>query len=145
MRLPRTISDTSCTSLNHSSPVNMKISGDDAALNPPLPTTSELQTLLVLPLLDEPVQKPEPIGGGPVGLLLAYQLARFPSRVSIIGLYISTSELCLQFHVTTLASKQDDKIQQSSSGRASAIWPRTIGLFDQLDLAEPLIQVRMTT
>ncbi|KAJ3881074.1 hypothetical protein F5051DRAFT_322612, partial [Lentinula edodes] len=50
----RAISDSSCTSLNHSPPIKTKISEvDDAALSPPLPTSSELQTLLALPLLDE--------------------------------------------------------------------------------------------
>ncbi|GAV99798.1 -dichlorophenol 6- [Lentinula edodes] len=64
------------------------------------------------------------VGGGPVGLLLTYQLARFGCRVSII--------------------EQDDKTQ-SSYGRASTMWPRTIELLDQLDLAEPLIQAGMIT
>ncbi|KAH7877268.1 uncharacterized protein C8R40DRAFT_68799 [Lentinula edodes] len=50
----RAISESSCTFFNHSSPVNPKIpENDDAALSPPLPTTSELRTLLALPLLDE--------------------------------------------------------------------------------------------
>ncbi|KAJ3879155.1 FAD binding domain-containing protein [Lentinula edodes] len=53
------------------------------------------------------------------------------------------NELCL-FQVTTLASEQDDKTQ-SSYGRASTMWPRTIELLDQLDLAEPLIQAGMIT
>ncbi|KAJ3973047.1 FAD binding domain-containing protein [Lentinula raphanica] len=65
------------------------------------------------------------IGGGPVGLLLAYQLARFGCSPSIIG--------------------QDDKTQIPSYGRASTLWPRTIELLDQLDLAEPLIQAGMLT
>ncbi|KAJ3892624.1 FAD binding domain-containing protein [Lentinula edodes] len=53
------------------------------------------------------------------------------------------NELCL-FQVTKLASEQDDKTQ-SSYGRASTMWPRTIELLDQLDLAEPLIQAGMIT
>ncbi|KAJ3861724.1 hypothetical protein EV359DRAFT_46610, partial [Lentinula novae-zelandiae] len=52
--LERAISESSCTFLNHSSPVDTKIAeNDDAALSPPLPSTSELQALLALPLLDE--------------------------------------------------------------------------------------------
>ncbi|KAJ4494766.1 hypothetical protein C8J55DRAFT_104846 [Lentinula edodes] len=48
------ISDSSCTFLNHSPPMKTKVSEvDDAVLSPPLPTPSELQTLLALPLLDE--------------------------------------------------------------------------------------------
>ncbi|KAJ4495715.1 FAD binding domain-containing protein [Lentinula edodes] len=53
------------------------------------------------------------------------------------------NEHCL-FQVTKLASEQDDKTK-SSYGRASTMWPRTIELLDQLDLAEPLIQAGMIT
>lgn len=53
------------------------------------------------------------------------------------------NKLCL-FQVTKLASEQDDKTQ-SSYGRASTMWPRTIELLDQLDLAEALIQAGMIT
>ncbi|KAJ3736786.1 FAD binding domain-containing protein [Lentinula guzmanii] len=65
------------------------------------------------------------IGGGPVGLLLAYQLARFHFKPSVI--------------------EQDDKTRIPSYGRASTLWPRTIELLDQLDLAEPLLQAGMIT
>ncbi|KAJ4490287.1 FAD binding domain-containing protein [Lentinula aciculospora] len=65
------------------------------------------------------------VGGGTVGLLLAYQLARFGCKVSVL--------------------EEDDKARIPSYGRASTMWPRTIELLDQLDLAEPLIQAGMVT
>ncbi|KAG9845176.1 hypothetical protein KCU77_g8942, partial [Aureobasidium melanogenum] len=60
-------------------------------------------------------------GGGPVGLLLSYQLAR-------LGL-------------STYTVEQFDKTQQAMYGRASTLYPRSIELLDQLDLADAMSQV----
>ena len=60
-------------------------------------------------------------GGGPVGLLLAYQLARLGIR--------------------TLTIEQFDKTQQDMYGRASTLYPRTIEMLDQLGLLDEMAQV----
>ncbi|KAJ6466542.1 FAD binding domain-containing protein [Mycena vitilis] len=41
--------------------------------------------------------------------------------------------------------KQEDKKSNSSYGRATTMWPRTIELLDQLDLAERLLQIGVVT
>ena len=60
-------------------------------------------------------------GGGPVGLLLAYQLARLGIPILII--------------------EQFDKTQQDMYGRASTLYPRTIEMLDQLELLDEMSQV----
>ncbi|KAJ7672151.1 FAD binding domain-containing protein [Mycena polygramma] len=65
------------------------------------------------------------VGGGPVGLLIAYQLARFGCSPYVM--------------------EQEDKKANSSYGRATTMWPRTIELLDQLDLAERLMQIGVVT
>ncbi|KAM0702935.1 hypothetical protein Q7P35_010367 [Cladosporium inversicolor] len=60
-------------------------------------------------------------GGGPVGLLLAYQLAR-------LG-------------IPTLTIEKFDKTQQAMYGRASTLYPRTIEMLDQLGLLDGMSQV----
>lgn len=60
-------------------------------------------------------------GGGPVGLLLSYQLAR-------LGL-------------STLTIEQYDKTQQAMYGRASTLYPRTVEMLDQLGLLDEMSQV----
>lgn len=60
-------------------------------------------------------------GGGPVGLLLSYQLAR-------LGLSILTLE-------------QFDKAEQDTYGRACTLYPRTLEMLDQLDLLDEMTQV----
>ena len=60
-------------------------------------------------------------GGGPVGLLVSYQLAR-------LGL-------------STYVVEQFDKTQQAMYGRASTLYPRTIEMLDQLDLADTMNQI----
>lgn len=61
------------------------------------------------------------VGGGPVGLLLAYQLKRFG--------------------VSTAVFEKHVKETQDAYGRAVAIFPRTMEQLDQLDLAEPMLQL----
>ncbi|GKZ26248.1 hypothetical protein AbraIFM66951_004436 [Aspergillus brasiliensis] len=61
------------------------------------------------------------IGGGPVGLLLAYQLTRFELSVCIM-------------------EKQDKSTQEGRYGRAITLFPRTLELLDQLDLVHPMLQ-----
>ncbi|KAF7330259.1 Pentachlorophenol 4-monooxygenase [Mycena venus] len=65
------------------------------------------------------------VGGGPVGSLIAYQLARFGCKPYLI--------------------EQDDKKTMTCYGRASTMWPRTIEILDQLDLAERLLQIGVVT
>jgi phenol 2-monooxygenase len=60
-------------------------------------------------------------GGGPVGLLLAFQLAR-------LG-------------IPTLIIEQYDKTQQDMYGRASTLYPRTVEMLDQLGLLDEMSQV----
>ena len=60
-------------------------------------------------------------GGGPVGLMLAYQLVRLGISILII--------------------EQFDKTQQDMYGRASTLSPRTSELLDQLDLLDEMAQV----
>ncbi|KAJ5611780.1 hypothetical protein N7528_008885 [Penicillium herquei] len=61
------------------------------------------------------------VGGGPVGLLLAYQLKRFGTSVCVL--------------------EQHDKQSQDAYGRAIALFPRTLEMLDQLDLIEPMLQL----
>ncbi|KAJ7911478.1 hypothetical protein B0H13DRAFT_2481478 [Mycena leptocephala] len=65
------------------------------------------------------------VGGGPVGSLIAYQLARFGCSPYLL--------------------EQEDKNTTSCYGRATTMWPRTIEILDQLDLAERLIQIGVVT
>ncbi|KAF9269564.1 hypothetical protein L218DRAFT_993591 [Marasmius fiardii PR-910] len=60
------------------------------------------------------------VGGGPVGSLLAYQIARFGCKPYLI--------------------EQEDKTRSAPYGRACTIWPRSIELLDQLELADCLLQ-----
>ncbi|KAJ5764986.1 2-4-dichlorophenol 6-monooxygenase [Penicillium odoratum] len=60
------------------------------------------------------------VGGGPVGLLVAYQMARFGVSVCVL-------------------EKQDTKTQETF-GRAIALFPRTLEQLDQLDLIQPMLQ-----
>ncbi|KAJ5454116.1 2-4-dichlorophenol 6-monooxygenase [Penicillium daleae] len=60
------------------------------------------------------------VGGGPVGLLVAYQMARFGVSVCVL-------------------EKQDTRTQESF-GRAIALFPRTLEQLDQLDLIQPMLQ-----
>jgi phenol 2-monooxygenase len=61
------------------------------------------------------------VGGGPVGLLLAYQLGRFG--------------------VTACVLEQHENETQDAYGRAIAMFPRTSEQLDQLDLIEPILQL----
>ncbi|KAH8432779.1 uncharacterized protein LDX57_010406 [Aspergillus melleus] len=61
------------------------------------------------------------VGGGPVGLLIAYSLARQG--------------------VDSLLVEQHDKHQQAMYGRATTLFPRTLEMLDQLDLLEELNQI----
>ncbi|KAJ7593451.1 FAD binding domain-containing protein [Mycena floridula] len=65
------------------------------------------------------------VGGGPVGSLVAYQLARFGCKPLLV--------------------EQDDKTNQPCYGRATTLWPRTIEILDQIDIAERLIQLGVAT
>ncbi|KAJ6570113.1 FAD binding domain-containing protein [Mycena vulgaris] len=65
------------------------------------------------------------IGGGPIGSLIAYQLARFGCKPYLM--------------------EQDDKKIMPCYGRATTMWPRTIEMLDQLDLAERLMQIGVVT
>ena len=60
-------------------------------------------------------------GGGPVGLLLSYQLARMG--------------------IKAYALEQHDKSTQAMYGRACVLYPRTMEMLDQLDLVETLEQI----
>ncbi|KAI4194618.1 MAG: hypothetical protein LQ350_007673 [Teloschistes chrysophthalmus] len=60
------------------------------------------------------------VGAGPVGLLTAYCLARYGLSTYII--------------------EQHDRSKQTLYGRAAMIAPRTLEMFDQLDLVDPLLQ-----
>lgn len=60
------------------------------------------------------------VGGGPVGLLMAYQLERFGVSVCVF--------------------EQHEKETQDTYGRAIALFPRTTEQLDQLDLIEPMLQ-----
>lgn len=61
------------------------------------------------------------VGGGPVGLLMAYQLQRFG--------------------VTACVLEQHEKETQDAYGRAIALFPRTTEQLDQLGLVEPMLQL----
>lgn len=61
------------------------------------------------------------VGGGPVGLLMAYQLKRLGISVYVLEQY--------------------DKKTQDAYGRAIALFPRTTEQLDQLDLIEPMLQL----
>ncbi|KAL6236384.1 hypothetical protein BDW75DRAFT_250169 [Aspergillus navahoensis] len=61
------------------------------------------------------------VGGGPVGLTVAYSLTRQG--------------------VTSLLVGQHDKNQQAMYGRATTLYPRTLEMLDQLDLLDDLNQI----
>ncbi|KAF7312058.1 Pentachlorophenol 4-monooxygenase [Mycena indigotica] len=65
------------------------------------------------------------VGAGPIGCLIAYQLARFGC--------------------TPYLMEKDDKKTMPCYGRATTLWPRTIEIFDQLDLFERLMQTGVVT
>ncbi|KAL9097918.1 MAG: hypothetical protein Q9165_000244 [Trypethelium subeluteriae] len=67
------------------------------------------------------------VGGGPVGLLTAYQLALFANPVAVPSPRIRVIE-------------QYSKSTQDSYGRAITLFPRSAELLDQLGLAEALAQ-----
>ena len=60
-------------------------------------------------------------GGGPVGLLTGYCLARYGLKTFIV--------------------EQQDKIDHATYGGAAMIAPRSIEMFEQLDLAEEMLQM----
>ncbi|KAL3436264.1 FAD binding domain-containing protein [Aspergillus tetrazonus] len=61
------------------------------------------------------------VGGGPVGLLLAYQLKKFGISVCVL--------------------EQHKKETQDAYGRAIALFPRTLELLDQPGVVEPMLQL----
>ncbi|PWY63045.1 pentachlorophenol 4-monooxygenase [Aspergillus eucalypticola CBS 122712] len=61
------------------------------------------------------------VGGGPVGLLISYSLARQG--------------------VASIVVAQHDKEQQAMYGRATTLYPRTLEMLDQLGLLEELNQI----
>ncbi|KAL4750847.1 hypothetical protein BDW72DRAFT_213140 [Aspergillus terricola var. indicus] len=61
------------------------------------------------------------VGGGPVGLLLAYQLKKFGTSVCVL--------------------EQHKMKAQDAYGRAIALFPRTLELLDQLGVVEPMLQL----
>lgn len=61
------------------------------------------------------------VGGGPVGLLLAYQLKKFGISVCVL--------------------EQHKKETQDAYGRAIALFPRTLEQLDQLGAVEPMLQL----
>ncbi|PYH96456.1 2,4-dichlorophenol 6-monooxygenase [Aspergillus ellipticus CBS 707.79] len=61
------------------------------------------------------------IGGGPVGLLLAYQLTRFGLTVCVV-------------------ERSNKNTPEGRYGRAITLFPRTLELLDQLDLVGPMLQ-----
>ncbi|CAK7221010.1 hypothetical protein SBRCBS47491_004381 [Sporothrix bragantina] len=61
------------------------------------------------------------VGGGPVGLLMAYQLQRFGVSACVL--------------------EQHDKTTQDAYGRAIALFPRTTEQLDQLDVIDPMLQL----
>lgn len=61
------------------------------------------------------------VGGGPVGLLLAYQMKRFGVSACVLEQY--------------------QKEEQDQYGRAIALFPRTLEQLHQLDLIEPMLQL----
>jgi phenol 2-monooxygenase (NADPH) len=61
------------------------------------------------------------VGGGPVGLLMAYQLRRFGVSACVV--------------------EQHETETQDAYGRAIALFPRTSEQLDQLDLIDPMLQL----
>ncbi|KAJ7183205.1 FAD binding domain-containing protein [Mycena filopes] len=84
-------------------------------------------SLLSFPSMSESFLKADAVivGAGPVGLLVALELARFGCHPYII--------------------EQEDKKNMPCYGRATTMWPRTIEMLDQLDLAERLMQIGVVT
>ncbi|CAK7207301.1 hypothetical protein SEUCBS139899_010111 [Sporothrix eucalyptigena] len=61
------------------------------------------------------------VGGGPVGLLMAYQMRRFGVSACVV--------------------EQHDTFTQDAYGRAIALFPRTTEQLDQLDVIDPMLQL----
>ncbi|KAJ7136396.1 hypothetical protein C8R43DRAFT_955871 [Mycena crocata] len=70
---------------------------------------------------------------GPVGLVIAYQLARFGCKPYLLGTR------------TKPQIEQEGKADMACYGRAATMWPRTMEILDQLDLADGLLQIGIVT
>jgi 2-polyprenyl-6-methoxyphenol hydroxylase-like FAD-dependent oxidoreductase len=55
------------------------------------------------------------------------------------------SSIYVYTEVLTDLTEQENKENMARNGRASTIWPRTMEILDQLDLAEGLLQIGITT
>lgn len=79
------------------------------------------------------------IGGGPVGLLIAYSLARQGVDSVVVG----------ELHPSIYSSQnakvhgieQYNKEEQAMYGRATTLYPRTLEMLDQLELLDDLNQI----
>jgi phenol 2-monooxygenase len=71
------------------------------------------------------------VGGGPVGLLVAYQLARSGLSVHVVDKDDKKSKL---------QSQGQGQGQGQHYGRANAIYSRSAELLDQLGLADDILQ-----
>ncbi|WRT70064.1 uncharacterized protein IL334_007058 [Kwoniella shivajii] len=61
------------------------------------------------------------VGGGPIGCLLGLQLAKFGCQPLVI--------------------EKDDKASAPIYGRATTLWPRSLEMYDQLGVLDPLLEV----
>lgn len=85
-------------------------------------------------------------GGGPVGLLIAYSLARQGVQSVLVGKTTpSPPSISLQqriiMHQNLTKAEQHNKENQAMYGRATTLYPRTLEMLDQLDLLEDLNQI----
>ncbi|KAK8845282.1 hypothetical protein IAR55_005995 [Kwoniella newhampshirensis] len=65
------------------------------------------------------------VGAGPIGCLTGLQLAKFGCRPLVID--------------------KEDKENAPVYGRATTLWPRSLEIYDQLDVLDPLLQIGVIT
>ncbi|KAL2863089.1 pentachlorophenol 4-monooxygenase [Aspergillus lucknowensis] len=85
-------------------------------------------------------------GGGPIGLLVAYSLARQGVESLMVGVYNNLRLLFVLYSSNIMQAnrffkEQFDKGQQAMYGRATTMYPRTLEMLDQLDLLDVMNQI----
>lgn len=78
-------------------------------------------------------------GGGPVGLLTGLALARMSISVIVIGKL--SYDMFSRKLLNSRSLDKSHKTKQAKYGRAATVYPRTLEMFDQLDILEPLVQI----
>ena len=76
-------------------------------------------------------------GGGPVGLLIAYSLARQGVKSLVVGQQCGPA---INVNVNQCVERHQRKLQEKH-GRATSLYPRSLELLEREDLFDQLAQV----